>query len=470
MNEPTRTETDSMGPIDVPADKLWGAVTERARRNFRIGVERMPEELIRAFGLQKLAAAKANVTLGALDARLGEAIGRAARELADGKLSDHFPLPVWQTGSGTQTNMNVNEVLANRANQILGAPLGAKSPVHPNDHVNLGQSSNDSVPTAIHIAAAVAIRERLLPALHRLSDSLDGKAHAFERIVKVGRTHLMDAVPTTLGREFAVWSKQVALGIGRVSRAEEALFRLAQGGTAVGTGLNAAAGFAERFAAEAAALTNVPFHASAEPAEGIAAHDALVEVSGALNVLAASLMKVANDVRLLASGPRAGLAEIVLPANEPGSSIMPGKVNPTQTEALTQVCVQTMANHVAITFADSQGYLELNTYKPLLAHALLQSIRLLADASESFAANCVEGIAADEARMAELLARSLMLVTALAPHIGYDKAAAIAHTAHHDGLTLKEAAVKSGLVSAADFDRWVDPAKMLSPGEAKSGG
>jgi fumarate hydratase class II len=467
---PARTENDSMGSIDVPAGVLWGATTERARRNFRIGVERMPDELIRAFGVQKLAAARANTALGALDARLGEAIASAAQELADGKLSEHFPLPVWQTGSGTQTNMNVNEVLANRANQMLGAALGAKSPAHPNDHVNLGQSSNDSMPTAMHIAAAMAIRGRLAPALHRLRDALHAKARAFEHLIKVGRTHLMDAVPITLGREFSVWAKQTAFGIARLENAEKALFRLAQGGTAVGTGLNAAKGFAERFAAEAATITGFPFQAAEEPAEGIAAHDSLIEVSGALNVLAASLMKIANDMRLLASGPRAGLAEIALPANEPGSSIMPGKVNPTQTEAMTMVCVQVMANHVAVTFAGSQGHLELNTYKPLLAYALLQSIRLLADACESFAANCVDGIQADAGRMSGLLAGSLMLVTALAPHIGYDKAARIAHAAHHEGVTLKEAAVKSGLVSADDFDRWVDPAKMLGPGDAKSGG
>jgi fumarate hydratase class II len=466
----TRTETDSFGPIEVPTDKLWGAVTERARRNFSIGTERMPDELIRAFGIQKLAAARANMALGALSAEIGWAIADAAQELADGKLADHFPLPVWQTGSGTQTNMNVNEVLANRANQRLGAALGAKAPVHPNDHVNLGQSSNDSVPTAIHIAAAVTIRDRLLPALHRLHDALHAKARAFDDLIKVGRTHLMDAVPTTLGREFATWSKQVGLGIGRVGHAEKALFRLAQGGTALGTGLNAAEGFAERFAGEAAMITGLPFHAADDLAEGIAAHDSLVEVSGALNVLATSLMKIANDVRLLASGPRAGLAEITLPENEPGSSIMPGKVNPTQCEALAQVCIQTMANHVAITMAGSQGHLDLNTYKPLMAHALLQSVRLLADASESFATKCVVGIEANGARMEDLLARSLMLVTALAPHIGYDKAAKIAHAALHQDMTLKDAAIASGFVTADDFDRWVDPRQMLAPGGAKGGG
>jgi fumarate hydratase class II len=467
---PTRTETDSFGPIEVAADRLWGGVTERARRNFSIGTERMPDELICAFGIQKLAAVRANMALGALPEDIGRIIAEAAQELADGKLSDHFPLPVWQTGSGTQTNMNVNEVLANRANQRLGSALGTKAPVHPNDHVNLGQSSNDSVPTAIHIAAALSIRNRLLPALHHLHDALHAKARAFDDMIKVGRTHLMDAVPTTLGHEFATWAKQVGIGIGRVGHAEKALFRLAQGGTAVGTGLNAAVGFSERFAGEAAMITGLPFHAADDLAEGIAAHDSLVEVSGALNVLAVSLTKIANDVRLLASGPRAGFAEIALPENEPGSSIMPGKVNPTQCEALAQVCVQTMANHVAVTIAGSQGHLDLNTYKPLMANALLQSIRLLADACESFAAKCVEGIDANVARMEDQLARSLMLVTALAPHIGYDKAAKIAHAALHQNLTLRDAAVKSGFVGAEDFDRWVDPRKMLAPGGAKGGG
>jgi fumarate hydratase class II len=466
----TRTETDSMGPMEVPDDRLWGAVTERARRNFEIGNELMPEELIRAFGIQKLAAAKANMALGALKPDIGKAIAEAAQELADGKLSDHFPLPIWQTGSGTQTNMNANEVIANRANQRLGSPLGAKKPVHPNDHVNLGQSSNDSVPTAIHIAAALATRDKLKPALGRLRQALDEKAKSFAALIKVGRTHLMDAVPTTLGREFATWAKQVDLGIHRVEQAQKTLFVLAQGGTALGTGLNAAPGFAERFATEASDLTGLPFTASTDPAEGISAHDALVEMSGALNVLAVSLMKIANDIRLLGSGPRAGFAEISLPENEPGSSIMPGKVNPTQCEAMAMVSIQTMANHMAITIAGSQGHLELNTYKPLLAHSLLQSIRLLADACTSFAAKCVVGIEANAERMGDLLARSLMLVTALAPHIGYDKAAAIAHEALHHNMTLKDAAVKSGHVSAADFDRWVDPAKMLAPTGAAGGG
>ena len=465
-----RTETDSLGPIEVPGDRLWGAVTERARRNFTIGTERMPDELIRAFGIQKLAAARANMALGLLSAEIGWAIADAAQELADGQWLDHFPLPVWQTGSGTQTNMNVNEVLANRANQSLGAPLGAKSPVHPNDHVNLGQSSNDSVPTAMHLAAALALRDRLLPSLNRLHNALGAKARAFQSLIKVGRTHLMDAVPITLGQEFAVWAKQVSLGIGRIGHAEKTLFPLAQGGTAVGTGLNTAPGFAARFAAEAALITGLPFSAADVPAEGIAAHDSVVEVSGALNVLAVSLMKIANDVRLLASGPRAGFAELRLPENEPGSSIMPGKVNPTQCEALAMVCVQTMANHVAITIAGSQGHLELNTYKPLMAHALLQSIRLLADACDSFGANCIAGIEADARRMDDQLARSLMLVTALTPHIGYDKAAQIAHAALHRDMTLKEAAVASGFVSADDFERWVDPHKMLSPGGAAGGG
>ena len=461
----TRTETDSMGAVQVPADRYWGAATERARQNFQIGEERMPEALIRAFGLQKKAAAIANMELGELDPKLGEAIVEAAEEIIAGTLADHFPLPVWQTGSGTQTNMNANEVIANRANEILGSPLGSKSPVHPNDHVNRGQSSNDSMPTAMHIAAATEIHARLLPALERLQETLAAKGDGFRDIVKVGRTHLQDATPITLGQVFGGFAAQVGFGIDRVEAALPSLYRLAQGGTAVGTGLNTKAGFAERFAAEIASLTGFPFVSAENKVEAMAAHDSIVEVSGALNVIAVSLTKIANDVRLLGSGPRAGIAELILPANEPGSSIMPGKVNPTQAEALTQVCVQVVGNHATITAAGAGGYLELNVYKPVMIYNLLQSIRLLADASESFAERCVAGIEANRPRIRELLERSLMLVTALAPRIGYDNAAAIAKKAYEESITLKEAALALGLVTEEEFDAWVRPEDMVGPHE-----
>jgi fumarate hydratase class II len=462
-----RIESDSMGRIAVPADRLWGAQTQRSLLNFRIGDERMPAALIRAFGIQKKAAALANRALGVLDARRAGAIAKAADEVIAGGLEDHFPLVVWQTGSGTQTNMNVNEVIANRACELLGGERGDKALVHPNDHVNAGQSTNDSFPTAMHIAAVEEIETRLLPALARLEKALSGKARAFRRIVKMGRTHLQDATPLTLGQEFSGYAQQVKNGIGRVRGALPALLALAQGGTAVGTGINTAAGFDSRFAVEVSKITGRRFRPAPNKFEALAAHDAVVEASGALNTLAVSLMKIANDIRLLGSGPRAGLGELVLPANEPGSSIMPGKVNPTQAEALTQVCARVMGNHVTVTIAGSQGHLELNVFKPALAHALLQSVRLLADAAASFAEHCVEGIEPDRERIAAYLSSSLMLVTALSPHIGYDRAAAVAKKAHEEGGTLREAALALGHVTAAEFDRWVRPEDMLAPRKAK---
>jgi fumarate hydratase, class II len=459
----TRSETDSMGAIEVPVDRYWGAQTQRSLENFRIGGERMPEALIQALGVQKKAAALANMALGELDPRIGDAIVRAAEEVISGELSEHFPLVVWQTGSGTQTNMNANEVIANRAIEILGGEIGSKRPVHPNDHVNRGQSSNDSFPTAMHIAAAREITGRLLPTLRRLLSALENKTAEFADIVKIGRTHTQDATPLTLGQEFSGYATQVRKGIRRVEATLPGLLELAQGGTAVGTGLNARAGFAEAFAAEAAKITGLAFITAPNKFEALAAHDAIVEASGALNVLAVSLNKIANDIRFLASGPRSGLGELILPANEPGSSIMPGKVNPTQTEALTMVCAQVFGNHVSITVAGASGHFELNVFKPVLIFNLLQSIRLLADAAASFTENCVVGIEADRSRIAELMQRSLMLVTALNPHIGYDNAAKIAKKAHADGTTLKEAARELGLVEPEQFDQWVRPEAMTSP-------
>ncbi|MBL8702291.1 MAG: class II fumarate hydratase [Alphaproteobacteria bacterium] len=466
MTPRTRTERDSFGPIEVPADRYWGAQTQRSLELFRIGTERMPDALIRAFGLQKKAAALANLALGELDAPLAEAIVAAADAVIDGRLDAQFPLLVWQTGSGTQTNMNLNEVIANRANESLGAPLGGRSPVHPNDHVNLSQSSNDSFPTAMHVAVAQEIERRLLPALDRLHAALAAKAAAFADVLKIGRTHLQDAVPMTLGQEFGAWATQVAAGRGRVHQALDGILALAQGGTAVGTGLNAPPRFAEVFCAELARMTGLAFRPAADRFEALASHDALVHVSGTLNALAAGLMKIADDIRLLGSGPRAGLGELRLPENEPGSSIMPGKVNPTQAEALTMVCAQAMGNHVTVTIAGASGHLQLNVFKPVIANAVLQSVRLLADAAASFAAHCVEGIEADRARLEALMRSSLMLVTALNPHVGYDAAARIAKHAHAQGTTLREAALALGLVSADDFDRWIDPAAMARGGEA----
>jgi fumarate hydratase, class II len=460
----TRSETDSFGPIEVPADRYWGAQTERSRRNFRIGHDRMPMPIIRALGMVKLAAAETNRELGLLDQRRARAIVRAAREVIDGKFDDHFPLVVWQTGSGTQTNMNLNEVIANRANELLGGKLGAKQPVHPNDHVNMSQSSNDSFPTAMHIAAAMRITCDLIPALNELHRALRKKEKAFAGIVKIGRTHTQDATPLTLGQEFSGYAAQVASGIGRLRLAVGDLYPLAQGGTAVGTGLNSKPKFARLFARHVAKITKMPFTSAANKFEALASNDAYVFAHGAINSVATGLFKIANDIRLLGSGPRSGLGELILPENEPGSSIMPGKVNPTQCEAMTMVCCQVFGNHTAITVAGSQGHFELNVYKPVLAYCMMHSIQLLADVSRSFTENCVEGIRADEKRIRELMERSLMLVTALAPRIGYDNAAKVAKTAHARGTTLKEEAVRLGFVSATEFDRLVQPDKMTHPG------
>jgi fumarate hydratase class II len=460
----TRSETDSFGAIEVPADRYWGAQTQRSLENFRIGAERIPVPVIRALAIIKRAAAEVNHKLGLLDARRTRAIVKAAQEVIDGAFDDHFPLVVWQTGSGTQTNMNVNEVIANRANELLGGKLGAKAPVHPNDHVNMSQSSNDSFPTAMHIAAAQVITHDLLPALAHLEKALTRKAKEFARIVKIGRTHLQDATPLTLGQEFSGYAAQVSAGEARLHTALKELFSLAQGGTAVGTGLNSKPQFARAFAKQVAKITGLPFTSASNKFAALAAHDAYVAVHGALDALAAGLFKIANDIRLLGSGPRSGLGELILPENEPGSSIMPGKVNPTQAEALTMVCCQIFGNHTTITVAASQGHLELNVFKPVLAYAMLQSIRLLADAARSFTDNLVLGIRADEARIGELMRRSLMLVTALTPKIGYDKAAKIAKAAHANGTTLKEEAVRLGFVSAEDFDRLVRPERMTRPG------
>jgi fumarate hydratase, class II len=460
----TRTETDTFGPIEVPADRYWGAQTQRSIENFRIGTERMPRPLIRALGIVKRAAAEVNLALGLIDARRARAIVRAAQEVIDGKLDDHFPLVVWQTGSGTQTNMNVNEVIANRANEMLGGKLGAKSPVHPNDHVNLSQSSNDCFPTAMHIAAAEEIARRLDPALAHLQEALQNKSKAFAGIVKIGRTHTQDATPLTLGQEFSGYAAQVRSGIVRNRLALKQLYPLAQGGTAVGTGLNAHPRFAVLFAKKAAAITRLPFTSARNKFEALASHGAYAFAHGALNALATDLFKIANDIRLLGSGPRSGLGELILPENEPGSSIMPGKVNPTQAEALTMVCCQVFGNHTTITVGASQGHFELNVFKPVLAYDMLQSIRLLADAAHSFTDHCIAGIRADQARIRELMQRSLMLVTALTPRIGYDRAAAIAKAAHKNGTTLREEAVRLGHLSGAEFDRLVRPERMTRPG------
>ncbi|MDP9195712.1 MAG: class II fumarate hydratase [Pseudomonadota bacterium] len=459
---PVRTETDSFGPIDVPADRYWGAQTQRSLQNFRIGGERMPAPLIRALGIQKKASALANMDLGALDKKLGDAIAKAADEVIDGILLDHFPLVVWQTGSGTQTNMNANEVISNRAIEILGGDMGSKKPVHPNDHVNMGQSSNDSFPTAMHIAAVEQLHHALLPALGHLYKALETKVTAFASIVKIGRTHLQDATPLTLGQEFSGYATQIRYGISRVKDVLPRLLQLAQGGTAVGTGLNAKKGFAEKFAAHVARLTGLPFVTAENKFEALAAHDAVVEASGAMNTLACSLMKIANDIRLLGSGPRCGIGEISLPENEPGSSIMPGKVNPTQSEAMTMVCTQVMGNHMAVTVGGSNGHFELNVFKPVMIYNLLQSIRLLADACNSFTDNCVAGIEANRNQIRDSLYKSLMLVTALNPHIGYDNAAKIAKKAHKEGTTLKEAGVALGLLTAEQFDQWVKPEDMIA--------
>lgn len=459
----TRTETDSFGPIEVPADRYWGAQTERSKQNFRIGQDRMPIDIVHALAIVKLAAAQTNRELGLLDQKRTGAITRAAQEVIDGKLDDHFPLVVWQTGSGTQTNMNLNEVIANRANELLGGQLGTKTPVHPNDHVNMSQSSNDSFPTAMHIAAARAIVDRLIPALTDLLAALRAKQTEFAPIVKIGRTHTQDATPLTLGQEFSGYAAQVESAIIRIRTAMRDLFPLAQGGTAVGTGLNTAPRFAKLFAKHAAKITELPFTSADNKFEALASNDAYVFVHGALNAAATGLFKIANDIRLLGSGPRSGLGELILPENEPGSSIMPGKVNPTQCEAMTMVCCQVFGNHTSVTVAGSQGHFELNVYKPIMAYCMMHSIQLLADAARSFTEHCVTGIRADEKRIRELMERSLMLVTALAPKIGYDNAAKVAKSAHQRGTTLKEEATRLGFVSDDEFDRLVQPEKMTRP-------
>jgi fumarate hydratase, class II len=459
----TRTETDTFGPLQVPADRYWGAQTERSRNNFRIGDELMPLPIIGALAIVKRAAAETNRELGSLDARRAKAIVEAAQEIIDGRLDDQFPLVVWQTGSGTQTNMNVNEVIANRANERLGGALGAKSPIHPNDHVNMSQSSNDCFPTAMHIAAAQEIVHRLIPALTHLHAALETKTKAFARIVKIGRTHTQDATPLTLGQEFSGYAAQVKSGIARVRAGLKELYPLAQGGTAVGTGLNAKRQFAKLFAKKVAAITGLPFVSAPNKFEALASHGALAFAHGALNALAADLFKIANDIRFLGSGPRSGFGELLLPENEPGSSIMPGKVNPTQCEAMTMVCCRVFGNDTTIVTAASQGHFELNVFKPVIAYAALQSIRLLADAAVSFTDHCVVGIRANEPRIRELVNNSLMLVTALAPRIGYDKAAKIAKTALANGTTLREEAIKLGFVSGEEFDRLVRPTRMTRP-------
>ncbi len=458
-----RIETDTFGPIEVPADRYWGAQTQRSLLNFRIGWERQPIAIIRALGVIKLACARVNRAFGDLPADLAQAIEQAAQEVIDGKLDDHFPLVVWQTGSGTQTNMNANEVIANRAIEILGGVIGSKKPVHPNDHVNMSQSSNDTYPTAMHIAIATIAHQHLLPALRHLHQALAAKAHDFRDIIKIGRTHTQDATPLTLGQEFSGYTHQVAMGIKRIEMCLPQIYELAQGGTAVGTGLNTRNGFAERVAEEIATITGLPFVTAPNKFEALAAHDAMVMISGALKTVAASLYKIANDIRFLGSGPRSGLGELILPENEPGSSIMPGKVNPTQAEALTQVCIHVMGNDAAVGFAGSQGHFELNVYNPMMAYNVLQSMQLLGDAAVSFTDNLVVGIKANIPRIEKLMRESLMLVTALAPVIGYDNAAKVAKEAHRNGTTLKEEAVRLGFVDEETFDRIVRPETMIGP-------
>jgi fumarate hydratase class II len=460
----TRTETDTFGPIEVPADRYWAAQTQRSLGNFKIGWEKQPAPVVRALGIVKRAAAETNMALGKLDPKLGEAIIAAAQEVIEGKLDAHFPLAVWQTGSGTQSNMNANEVISNRAIEALGGVMGSKSPIHPNDHVNMSQSSNDTYPTAMHIAAAEEIVHRLIPALQTLRNALNDKAHAWAKIIKIGRTHTQDATPLTLGQEFSGYTQQVQNGLARVEMTLPMLMQLAQGGTAVGTGLNAPVGFAEMVADKIAQITGLPFTSAPNKFEALAAHDAMVFTHGSLNTVAASLFKIANDIRLLGSGPRSGLGELSLPENEPGSSIMPGKVNPTQCEAMTMVCTQVFGNQATITFAGASGHFELNVYNPVMAYNILQSTRLLADAAESFTEHCVVGIEPRIANIEAALERSLMLVTALAPTIGYDAAAKIAKTAHKNGTTLREEAVGGGYVTGAQFDELVRPEKMIGPG------
>jgi fumarate hydratase class II len=458
-----RVETDSLGPVEVPADRYWGAQTERSLHHFAIGEDRMPVEVVRAFGVLKKAAALANVDLGVLPKEKGDLIVAAADEVLDGSLDAHFPLYVWQTGSGTQSNMNANEVIANRAIELAGGDLGSKSPIHPNDDVNRSQSSNDTFPTAMNVAAATAVVRRLLPSVRALRDALAAKAEEFAGIVKIGRTHLQDAVPLTLGQEFSGYVAQLDADLERIESALPGLYRLAIGGTAVGTGLNAPAGFGEATAGHIAELTGLPFVTAPNKFAALAAHDELLFAHGAIRTLAASLMKIANDIRWLGSGPRSGLGELELPENEPGSSIMPGKVNPTQSEAMTMVCCQVLGNDAAIAAAGSMGNFELNVFKPVLIRNFLHSVGILADACRTFREFCVEGIEANRERIDDLVGRSLMLVTALTPHIGYDKAAEIAKKAHHEGTTLREAALALGYVSGEDFDAWVRPDRMVGP-------
>ncbi|MEN8236853.1 MAG: class II fumarate hydratase [Pseudomonadota bacterium] len=459
----TRTEYDTLGPIEVPTDQYWGAQTQRSLKNFNIGTERMPESLIRALGIQKRASATVNMSLKILDPKHGQAIVQAANEIIQGKLFEQFPLKIWQTGSGTQTNMNANEVIANRANELLGGELGANSPVHPNDHVNRGQSSNDTFPTVMHIAAVEQVTHQLLPALENMHQALWRKQQEFQNVVKIGRTHLQDATPLTLGQEFSGYVAQIQQCTQRIQAVLPRLYQLAQGGTAVGTGLNTHKEFPRRFAAEVAAITGLPFITAENKFAELAAHDTLVELSGTLNVLAVAVMKIASDLRLLGSGPRCGLGELKLPANEPGSSIMPGKINPTQAEALTMIAAQVMGNHTTVSIAGASGHLELNVFKPVIIYNILQSITLLSDGITSFTDRCVKGIEADEQRIQQLLHESLMLVTALNPRIGYDKAATIAKKAYAENLTLRQAAENLGFVSEQEFLTWVKPEKMIGP-------
>ncbi|MDF3384229.1 MULTISPECIES: class II fumarate hydratase [Sulfitobacter] len=459
----TRTETDSFGPLEVPADKYWGAQTQRSIMNFPIGWEKQPIAIVRALGVIKKACAQANVAQGSLDEERGRAIIQAAGEVFEGKFDDNFPLVVWQTGSGTQSNMNANEVIANRAIELMGGTIGSKDPVHPNDHCNMGQSSNDTFPTAMHIATAMTARDVLLPGLEKLHGALQKKVEEFDGIIKIGRTHTQDATPLTLSQEFSGYTHQVAMGIARVRDALGRIYELAQGGTAVGTGLNTKKGWAETVAHNMAEITGLPFVTAPNKFEALAAHDAMVEISGALKTVSASLFKIANDIRLLGSGPRCGLGELILPENEPGSSIMPGKVNPTQCEALTQVCAHVMGNDAAVGFAGSQGHFELNVYKPMMAYNVLQSMQLLGDAASAFTDNLVDGLKADADRIEKLMRESLMLVTALAPEIGYDNATKVAKTAHKNGTTLKEEAIALGFVDAETFERVVRPENMIGP-------
>jgi fumarate hydratase, class II len=459
----TRIETDTFGPIEVDASRYWGAQTQRSLENFKIGIERMPRPLIRGFGIVKYASAEVNRDLGKLSDELTDLILRAGREVIDGDLDDHFPLVVWQTGSGTQTNMNVNEVISNRGIEMAGGEMGSKKPIHPNDHVNMSQSSNDTFPGAMSIATADQVVHHLVPALHYLKDALQAKVDEFDSITKIGRTHLMDAVPLTLGQEFSGYVQQIAYGIDRVEGTLPRLYELALGGTAVGTGLNSHPEFASRVAERIAAFTGLPFVTAPNKFEALAAHDAQVELAGQLNTIAASMMKIANDIRMLGSGPRAGIGELLLPENEPGSSIMPGKVNPTQSEAVTMVCAQVMGNAVAVSVGGATGHFELNVFKPVIAYNNLQSIRLLGDAARSFTDNCVVGIQPNMARIRELMESSLMLVTALNPHIGYDNAAKIAKKAHAEGTSLRESALALDLLTNEQFDEWVKPDEMTRP-------